>query len=48
MPEARGGGREDQPHALGAVAAQEQESLEELSRFEGQEGRRWGETPRPR
>ena len=37
--EARGGGREDQPHVQGAVAAREQEGLEELSHIEGQEGR---------
>ena len=43
--EARGSGREDQPHA---VAARAQEGLEELSQVEGQEGRRWGDTPRPR
>ena len=36
--EARGGGREDQPHVQGAVAAQAQEGLEELSHIEGQEG----------
>ena len=35
-PEARGGGREEQPHA---VAARAQDSLEELSHVEGQEGR---------
>ena len=35
-PEARGGGREDQPHV---VAVQAQEGLEELSHVEGQEGR---------
>ena len=34
-PEARGGGREEQPHA---VAARAQDSLEELSHVEGQEG----------
>ena len=39
MPEARGGGREDQPHVQGAVAAHAQEGLEELSHVEGQEGR---------
>ena len=39
-PEARGGGREDQPHVQGAVAARAQEGLEELSHVEGQEGRR--------
>ena len=37
MPEARGGGREDQPHT---VAARAQEGLEELSHVEGLEGRR--------
>ena len=39
-PEARGGGREDQPHVQGAVAARAQEGLEELSHIEGQEGER--------
>ena len=39
-PEARGGGQEDQPHIQGAVAAQVQEDLEELSHVEGQEGQR--------
>ena len=38
MPEARGGGREDQPHVQGAVAAWAQEDLEELSYVEDQEG----------
>ena len=38
-PEARGGGREDQPHVQGAVAARAQEGLEEISHVEGQEGR---------
>ena len=38
MPEARGGGREGQPHVQGAVAAWVQEGLEELSHIEGQEG----------
>ena len=47
-PEARGGGPEDQPHVQGAEAAQVQEGLEELSHFEGQEGRRWGDTRHPR
>ena len=47
-PEARGGGREDQPHVQGAVAERAQEGLEELSHVEGQEGLRWGDTPRPR
>ena len=36
MPEARGSDREDQPHAVAALA---QEGLEELSHVEGQEGR---------
>ena len=35
-------------HVQGAVAAWTQEGLEELSHIEGQEGRRWGDTPRPR
>ena len=37
-PEARGGGQEDQTHVQGAVAAQVQEGLEELSHVEGEEG----------
>ena len=37
-PKARGGGREEQPHVQGAVAAWAQEGLEELSHVEGQEG----------
>ena len=37
--EARGGGREEQPHLQGTVAARAQEGLEELSHIEGQEGR---------
>ena len=36
----RGGGWEDQPHVQGAMAAQAQEGLEELSHVEGQEGLR--------
>ena len=47
-PEAKGGGGEDQPHVQGAMAAWAQEGLEELSHTEGQEGPRWGDTPRPR
>ena len=39
-PKARGGGREDQPHIQGVVAARAQEGLEALSHVEGQEGRR--------
>ena len=38
MPEARGGGREDQPNVQGAFAARAEEGLEELSHVEGQEG----------
>ena len=38
-PEARGGGREEQPHLQGALAVRAQEGLEELSHVEGQEGR---------
>ena len=37
-PEARGGGREDQPHVQGAAASGVQEGLEELPHVEGQEG----------
>ena len=37
-PEARGGGREEQPHILGVVAARVQEYLEELFHIQGQEG----------
>ena len=39
-PEARGGGREEQPHVQGVVAARTQEGLEELFHVQGQEGRR--------
>ena len=39
-PEARGSGREDQPHFQEVVAAWAQEGPEELSHIEGQEGRR--------
>ena len=39
-PEARGGGREGQPHVQGVVAVWVQEGLEEPSHVEGQEGRR--------
>ena len=46
--EVRDGGWEEQPHLQGDVAARAQEGLEELSHVEGQEGRRWGDTPRPR
>ena len=42
------GGREDQPHIQGAVAARVQEGLKQLSHIEGQEGQRWGDTPHPR
>ena len=38
--EVRGGGREEQPHVQGVVAAQAQECLEELFHVQGQEGRR--------
>ena len=38
--EARGGGREEQPHAQGAVAVRAQEGLQEPSHVEGQEGQR--------
>ena len=45
MPEARDGGREEQPHIQGAVAAWVQEGLEEPSHIEGQEGQREEITP---
>ena len=55
MPEARGSGQEEQPtpEARGGeersyLELQAQEGLEELSHIEGQEGRRWWDTPRPR
>ena len=38
VPEARGGGWEEQPHAQGAVAAWAQGGLQELSHVEGQVG----------
>ena len=38
MPEVRGGGREEQPHSQGVVAARVQEGLEEPSHVEGQQG----------
>ena len=38
--EVRGGGREELPHVQGAVAAQVQECLDELSHVEDQEGQR--------
>ena len=37
MPEVRDGGREEQPHVQGAVAARAQEGLEELFHVQG-----WG------
>ena len=39
VSEIRGSGREEQPHAQGAMAVRAQEGLEELSQVEGQEGR---------
>ena len=39
-PEAMGGGREEQPHIQGAVAAWAQEGREELLHFQDQEGQR--------
>ena len=40
MCKVRGSSREEQPHVQGAVAAQAQEGLEELSHVECQEGQR--------
>ena len=39
QPEDRGGGREDQPHVQGAVAARVQDGLEELFHVQDQKGR---------
>ena len=39
MPDDRGSRWEDQPHVQGALTAQAQKDLEELSHVEGQEGR---------
>ena len=47
-PEVRGGTREEQPQVQGAAAARAQEGQEELLHIQGQEGRLWGDTPRPR
>ena len=43
-----GAAAEEQPHVQGAVAAQAQEGQEELLHIQGQEGRRWGDTPHSR
>ena len=43
-PKTRGGGREEQPHIQGVVAAWAQEGLEEPSHVESQEGW-WEEIP---
>ena len=40
--------REEQPQVQGTVAVQVQEGQEELLHVQGQEGRQWGDTPRPR
>ena len=47
-PKARGGGQEELPHVQGAVAARAHECLEEPYHIQGQERRRWGDTPHPR
>ena len=44
----RGGGWEEQPHVQGVAASWAQEGLEELLHIQGQEGRPWGDTARPR
>ena len=46
--EVRGGGWEELTHVQGAVAVRAPEGLEELFHVQGQEGRWWGDTPRPR
>ena len=47
-PEVRDGGREEQPHVQGAVAARAQEGWEELLHVQRQDGQPWGDTPRSR
>ena len=49
-PWARGRGPtpEELPRHQGAAAAQAQEGWEELLHIQGQEGRPWEDTPRPR
>ena len=44
----RGSSLEKQPHVQGVVAAQAQDGWEKLLHYQGQEGWRWGDTPRPR
>ena len=39
LPKARGGGKEEQAHVQGAVAARAQDGLEELFHVQGQEER---------
>ena len=48
MPEARGGGWEEQPHFQAAMAAWVQEGREKQLHIQGQEELRWGDTPLPR
>ena len=48
MPEAKGGGQEEEAHVQGAVTVRAPEGLEELSYVQGQEGLRRGDTPHPR
>ena len=48
MPQVRGSGQEEQAHIQRAEPARAQEGLEELLHVQGQEGRRWGDTPHPR
>ena len=43
-----GGDPEELPHVQGAATARVQEGREELLHAQGQEGRPWGDTPRPR
>ena len=39
---------EELPHVQGVVAARAQEGRDELLHVHGQEGKLWGDTPRPR
>ena len=48
MSEVSGGSLEELHHIQGMGAAQLQEGWEELLHIQGQEGRPWGDTPRPR
>ena len=48
LAQVQGRSREEQPYVQGAAPVQVQEGWEELLHMQGQEGRPWGDTPRPR